>query len=262
MIKALLTFAVACAVGTASQVGYKEHTIDGHRVHVTNVEKTSRKWMIFPDQKRIHKDISTNFRDSEIPTIHSKDLVQLDDQFWSKHAGLLNLGKDTVMVPMKSWKTKGTKVTHQKFHQTRYGVRVIGGEFIVTTGAHGGVLRVNGMSIGAELAASDIEKATDAAITQENVIISLENYITHRMEKKQFPSVPSARVELVAPIEMVWHNSLFAVAKEGKMTLAYYVDGRVGSSSAEIIGFDAFVNAHTGEVLQVIMLHMYYLLYL
>jgi Zn-dependent metalloprotease len=252
MIKALSVLALACGTAEATKAqhpSFAEHEAHGHRVLVSSTHKSNRKYLVFPDQKGLHAKVVASAEAPAEMKIKEEEVLQMDDGFWQRHGKLLNLAEDADMVLTKSWKASGSDVVHQRYDQTKFGLRVIGGEFIASIGAHGGVMRVNGLPLSREAAAADIA-ASRAQLSPETVVTHVERYITERMAAGSFPARGSAKIELVSEPEMVWHNSLYAVAKEGKMTLAYQVNGLVGMNSPEIMAFDAFVSAKTGEVLQ------------
>lgn len=239
MIKAL---AVAATCGAALGAT-TERTAHGHRVMLSESEKSHRKWMVFPQQKELHKGQAANLRSD----LHEDEIVRLDPAFWHKHREMLNLAPDTQMELQRSFDGVGTGVTHHRFEQTKRGLRVFGGEFLVSVGSHGGVLRANGLPIRQE---GDASALRGPHVADNAVVESLQRYVAERMDKKTFPIRGSSKVELTAPMELGWHNSLFAVAKEGALTLAFQVSGVVGESHAQMLSFDAFVCARTGQVLQ------------
>jgi len=242
MMKALVVAAATCSTAMAAVT---EHSTNGHRVMLSDNKKNHRKWMTFPDQKSMHQ---TQQRGANLRTdVREEKIVRLDEQFWAKHTDVLKLTAGSEMLLQRSFDGVGADVTHHRYDQTIHGLRVFGGEFIVTVGAHGGVMRLNGLPITQEV---DVNVMRNTRISEEKAVEALEQYISGRMDRKEFPIHGSSKVELSGPMELGWHNSLFAVAKEGTISLAYFVSGVVGSKSAQPVSFDAFVSAHSGAVLQ------------
>lgn len=242
MIKTIAFAAASCglALGAVS-----EHRSNGHRVLVSENKKNHRKWLTFPDQKEMHKveQQSSNLR----VEARADQVVSLDETFWSKHADLLKIGDATNLLLQRSFGGVGADVTHHRYDQTIHGLRVFGGDFIVTVGSHGGVLRLNGLPITQTVDAAALQRDP---LPETKIVKAVEMYISDRMDRKTFPISGSSKVELTSPLELGWHNSLFAVAQEGTLTLAYQVSGITGSKSSQFVTFDAYVSAHTGKVLQ------------
>lgn len=139
-------------------------------------------------------------------------------------------------------------MTHHKYSQVKHGVRVHGGEFVATVGAHGGVLRVNGLSISAPASSLDVAWVRSSKASLATLLSSIAWYV-----ESALGVVPQSDINLATPLELVWFNPLFADGQEGQLHLAYYVNGRVEeTSSGDPFVFDAFVSALTGDVLDVL----------
>ena len=240
---------LSLAVGAESAAGiFKESTTTkGERVHVSDVKKSNRKWVMFPEQKEIHKARRLERSDENAGVAVDPGLT-LDETFWNDHAGVLNLAEDAKFSLVKSWTAAGSVVTYQKFNQMKHGIRVHGGEFVAMLGSHGGVLRVTGLPITALSRATDVTRAQVQKIPERDVLTSVSKYVEDNIGISL-----RSEMTLFTPLEMVWYNPLFGYGKEGTLSLAYYAHGYVAETSrGQPFVFDAFVSALSGEVLTVI----------
>lgn len=150
------------------------------------------------------------------------------------------------MVLLKEWTVSATHTTYRKYGQTINGVRVFGGEFVVASGAHGGVLHAHGQPL----------LLSDSSSLKWNLLSSSHFEAKTILQAVSFHITQSysgslSDIDLVTPIEPVIHNSLMAVAKEGVSRLAYYINGNTKVDS-QFLAFDAFVDMETGAILEFI----------
>jgi Zn-dependent metalloprotease len=156
----------------------------------------------------------------------------------------VGLNEDCEMVLLKEWEVKASHTTYRKYGQTIKGVRVFGGEFVVASGAHGGVLHAHGQPL---LLGDASELKWDVLSSKQFDLKTTLLPVSAHIYK--FYSGELGGINLVNPVEPVIHNSLVAVAKQGVSRLAYYVNGNVMVGSM-FLAFDAFVDMETGELLE------------
>lgn len=160
------------------------------------------------------------------------------------------------------WKIDSTNITYHKYLQYLKGLRVIGGDFVVAFGSHGGILYAHGQplilddittlkweslpssSSSSSSASSSLNKIQSSQEIDEDIILILQNYL-----QKHYKSWNSG-INIIST-EVVIHNSLFAIAQQGETNIAYYVIGRTKVDSMALL-FDSFIDIHTKELLQFI----------
>lgn len=150
------------------------------------------------------------------------------------------------MVLVKEWKVEASQTTYRKYSQTIKGVRVWGGEFVVTSGAHGGVLHAYGQP----LLLDDIselkwESLSSAKAVKENDLKTILASVSSHISELYTGHVGG--INLVAPLEKVIYNTLIGVSKQGESKLTYYVNGQTHIDGT-VLSFDAFVDMTTGEL--------------
>jgi Zn-dependent metalloprotease len=155
----------------------------------------------------------------------------------------VGLNEDCEMVLLKEWKVEATHTTYRKYGQTIKGIRVFGGEFVVASGAHGGVLHAHGQPL--LLGDASELKWNVLSSNQFDLKATLASVSAHI---SKFYTGEAGSINLVTPVESVIHNSLVSVAKQGVSRLAHYVSGNVMVGSI-FLSFDAFVDMETGEIL-------------
>lgn len=148
------------------------------------------------------------------------------------------------MILLKEWSVSASQTTYRKYGQVINGVRVFGGEFVVATGAHGGVLHAHGQP----LLLNDISELkwdllTSTEFDRKVILQPILDHISQSYEGSL------SDITLVTPIERVIHNSLVSVAKQGVSRLAYYINGNIKADSV-FLAFDAFVDMETGKLLE------------
>jgi Zn-dependent metalloprotease len=216
-------------------------TIDGHSSFVSFREKSAIKWVVFPDQKKLHSEAVSGTIESLTTTLSS------GDSFWGKVRSTIGLNKDCKMVMIKEWSAKASQTSYRKYSQTIKDIRVWGGEFIVASGAHGGVLHVYGQP----LLLDDISDLKWEALTSKKDDLKkiLEPISAHIF--KLYSAHTTSGITLVTPLEKVIFNSLVTVSKQGESNLAYYINGQTHIDGT-ILSFDAFIDISTGKLLDFI----------
>jgi hypothetical protein len=229
---ALVSF-LMCAQGADN---FLSITSGGHSALKSSMEK-SNKWLMFPEQKDMHH--KTRGIDG-VTFDNSRNIIQNDKTFWDNHGADLGLSAHARMRETDGY--KGMQTAHKKYDQYINGVRVFGGEFVVTSGAHGGVVHAHGMPLAlndVDLASSGLETIRQKPVDMSAVMQSVQQHMTSRRQ------LSVSDVHSVGPVELVWHSS------RGSPALAWMVSGTAKTDSASTsIVFDAFVNAQTNEVVR------------
>ena len=248
-MKSALTFVAACSASAVNANIYNdksglfsEGSIHGHKVLVSEVEKYDRKWMFFPEQKAIHDRVVKG----ESPESISESVLLPGDKFWKTFGPVFGLEERGNMMVVKKWGMKNAFTVTEKYDQFVDGIRVFGGEFTLTIGLHGGVLRAQGFPLAVPKVSAD--KLTASKVINENdLLLAMNEYVEKRFR------IPGPKCAAASPIQVVWHNSLVAVGKQGKVSLAYHVNGILsGRTDGIFLAYDAFVSVDSGEVLQFI----------
>lgn len=149
------------------------------------------------------------------------------------------------MILLKEWTVAASKTTYRRYGQTIKGIRVFGGEFVVVSGAHGGVLHVHGQPL---LLEDTSELKWDALMSEKFELNTLLEPVTEHLAK--FYEGHIGGINLITSVERVVHNSLMVAARQGISRLAYYINGQVRIASSTILSFDAFIDVETGKLLE------------
>ena len=213
---------------------------------ISLAQRTSRKWLSFPDQHQHHANSFNghNLRSDE--TLVNKMLFY-DSTFWSKYGALLGLRANIVMeqsnnVPL--FGTDGGSIV--TFTQMLHGFRVHGGEYKVLLGNNGNILSVHGLPspapviIGSEARELDAAKAASDHIIDKAEILEAINdyyYLKHQI-------LITAIVH--KDIDIVWFMAGLTHGASSTPVLAYHVNG---GSTSPYSSFDAFIGVSSMQVL-------------
>jgi len=116
-----------------------------HSAKLLKSEKSYKKWVKFPEQLAAHstamKDRTRNLRakKNDLSVVSHKD-------FFKTHAATFDLSDKVEMMVKDISPMTRTKTVRQRYEQYYDGVRVLTGDFIVSVGAHEGVLHAHGSS--------------------------------------------------------------------------------------------------------------------
>ena len=174
-----------------------------------------------------------------------KEKFVRDEDFFETHAKALGLHPKCTMELIRKW---NNPLQQERFTQKVHDIRVWGGEFLVTTGSHG-VIHAHGLPMTPASAWSieryDIAEIKNRPIDEKGMLHSIEEYIESHFLEYQTNQSPRA----YRPVELVWHMSGMSQAKQGHVSLAYYVDGAIDHP---FFSFDAFIDVESGKVIDFI----------
>ncbi|CAE7431603.1 hly [Symbiodinium microadriaticum] len=232
---ALLSF-VLCAQGADNFLSFSSN---GHAALKSSTHK-SNKWLLFPDQKDYHQKVrGSNSKHG----IDLKDIVHHDDSFWKNHGTDLGLHDDAIM--RLSQHTRSSHTSNKKYEQYLADVRVFGGEYRVTVGAHDGVVHAHGkpLELTSELSSHNVETIKQAPINTDDLLASVKSHMT---SSRPFAHVSVSAVRFTSPVELVWHST------KGYPSLAYLASGAAAVNAdtplAAGLVFEVLVSATTGDV--------------
>ena len=217
---------------------------NGERAILSNARpgsKSAMKWLAFPDAKNNHaKAVSSN---KEV--WQKKELFTREADFFQLHSSALGLHP---ACSMELTRKLNNPLQQERFTQRVHGIRVWGGDFHVTTGAHG-VIHTHGLPLtpvsARTLGRYDLSAIESRPVDEEALLLTLEKHIESRYPTYHTHESPSS----AEPVELVWHLGGMSEGKQGKVSLAYYVNGKIDHP---FLSFDAFVDAKTGEVIDFI----------
>lgn len=234
---------ISFLVGAQGADNFVSITSGGHSALKSSLEK-SNKWLLFPDQKDLHHK-TRGINGVSLDSTHN--IVRNDKTFWENHGADLGLSAHAQMRQTDGY--SGIQTSHKKYEQYISGVRVFGGEFVVTSGAHGGVVHAHGMPFelhGDDAALLDVESIRQNPVDMATVMESVQQH----MASRRYAHLSISDVRAVGPVELVWHSS------RGVPSLAWLVPGAAKTTSTDSITttvvFDAFVNAQSHEVVRYI----------
>lgn len=146
---------------------------------------------------------------------------------------------------IRSSSEKGSQMTHYRYDQMIRGVKVFGGDFLVTTGSHGGIVNVNGHPMITGLVSDRVWNSVDEqTVCASQAVSILERYLNTRANSTNVLSVIENEVT-----ELVWFRSTATRGLQGEVSLTHHIEG---SSSYPFYSFDAFISATTGEIVHFI----------
>eukprot|EP00341_Mesodinium_pulex_P004758 CAMPEP_0116924236 /NCGR_PEP_ID=MMETSP0467-20121206/23375_1 /TAXON_ID=283647 /ORGANISM="Mesodinium pulex, Strain SPMC105" /LENGTH=801 /DNA_ID=CAMNT_0004602995 /DNA_START=19 /DNA_END=2424 /DNA_ORIENTATION=- len=229
---ALLT--AGFVASSASMVGFKNtFSNDGHQVKVLDSAKSLRKWMIFPEQMEHHKNLTSVGKSVGVENV------------WADHGSLVGIQDDHKMVLIRSSYDKASKQTHYRYDQMVNDIKVFGGDFVVTTGSHGGVLHVNGHPMLTKIVPQSVwDQAKSVKVTSQEALSNLGRYLSQRAKKSASMTITEDEAT-----ELVWYRSAATRGQQGEVTLTHHIRG---SAQTPFLSFDAFVSTTTGEVVHFI----------
>jgi hypothetical protein len=197
------------------------------------------KWLAFPDAKNKHAAAVSANRD----VWHQKEQFTRAEDFFQLHSSALGLHDACTMELTRKW---NNPLQQERFTQRVHGIRVWGGDFHVTTGAHG-VIHAHGLPLTpvSARALSRYDLAALQAMDEEAMFETLEKHLEERYPAYHTNEAPHT----TAPVELVWHLSGMSESKQGTVSLAYYVNGMIDHP---FLSFDAFIDAKTGAVIDFI----------
>jgi Zn-dependent metalloprotease len=198
------------------------------------------KWAIFPEQHDLHT------KAAEVGSAEAKNTMDTSrfvaqESFWTEHGSLLGITPSTTMELKQVRPTKQglDSVSQMTYNQVVDGVKVFGGEFRMTVGAHGGVVNAHGVPLRSsgtrEYAPSQREEITarpiDAALT-EQLFRAVEGHVlltqgvgvtvTGTGRDPASPSDSPGRA-----VELVWYSPTMTQGRvqEGSWALSYFLRG-------------------------------------
>ena len=204
------------------------------------------KWAIFPSQHEMHTK-ATSLGSAEVKNMDTSKFIA-HENFWNKHGILRGLAPSTEMK-LKQFRTtkKGiNSVTQRTYNQMIDGVKVFGGEFRMTVGAHGGVVNAHGLPLrsSSQREYTSVEKEDILArpldeSLQQALFSSVESHVLLsrglRMTVEGLVPDPASSSGASRPIELVWYSPTMAKGRvqEGSWALSYFLRGvRVTTSTA------------------------------
>ena len=209
--------------------------------HARPGAKSAMKWLTFPDAKNQHRQAVK----ADKKLWEQSESFKRNDDFFKVHASTLGLHEDCTMELVRKW---NNPLQQERFVQKVHGIRVWGGDFHVTTGAHG-VIHAHGLPLTPTSARGlhryDIPTVLEKPVDEDTMLTSVEKYI-----EKHFPEYHTRQSpRTVEPVEVVWHFSGMARSKQGTVSLTYYINGIIENP---FFTFDAFIDVNTGAVIDFI----------
>ena len=235
----------------------------GHTVALSPPEVSS-KWVLFPEQHELHtqatkskQDGRSGSRDRDRGSVRDSARMVSVESFWREHSEAAGVSASTEMKLKKSSVSSsssssfsssssaksGSNELLKTYDQVVDGVRVFGGEFRVTIGAHGGVVNAHGLPFrSASKYPYDISKkeeiisrSVDDEALQQQLYEAVEQHIYRT--QGQVMSVQSLARDPISNDsrrpELVWfsRDSVRGDMLDGSWTLTYYLRGvRVSAS--------------------------------
>ena len=233
----LSALALTAAAASNEKPLYSSVVSDGHSAEVSNVKKTSRKWLNFPAQQKLHSEKVAAKEERKLT--ESESALLYDDSFWSTHGPLLGLHPQSTMTLVSTKKFPGTGGSILMFSQNVNGKRVYGGEFKVVLGSYNNVISVNGLPMGeiSDIDSFNWEKA-NASVDESSVLNAIN---AHYLKEN---GVAISAFSNHGP-EVVWYMKGMTRGVSTTPSLTYYVRGAANSPAA---AFDAFVDINTMKV--------------
>jgi Zn-dependent metalloprotease len=248
----LLTLAAGAATAFSAAPLYSEEgnglfskiVSNGERAILSNARpgsKSAMKWLAFPDAKNKHAQAVSANKD----LWNQKEKFIRDDDFFQQHSSALGLHDQCTMELVRKW---NNPLQQERFTQRVHDIRVWGGDFHVTTGAHG-VIHAHGLPLtpvsARALGRYDLASIQARPVDEKSLLVTIEKHLGERYPTYQTSQSPHP----TQAVELVWHLSGMSQSKQGKVSLAYYVNGMIDHP---FLSFDAFIDVQTGEVIDFI----------
>lgn len=217
----------ASVIASSSALKYSNTQSNGHAVRVLEDER-AHDWVFFPEQEAAHRGAKIS------STIELKS-------FFSTHGKVFGLGEDHDLVLSSVRNEPGSKQTFHHFHQMVHGVKVFGGDFMVSTGSHDGVINAHGQALDSSSASH--EAVEGMTVTEVQALKAAEKYLN-----TENPGIKPIKIKN-HEAEVMWYNSKAADGEQGEITLVQHI---VGHASYPFVDFDIFVDASTGDIVDFI----------
>jgi Zn-dependent metalloprotease len=217
----------ASVLATSSAAKFSTTVSEGHAVKILD-DKRVHNWAFFPEQEEAHRGSKTD------KTIELKS-------FFSTHGKLLGVGEKHDLVLTSVRNEPGSSQIFHHFNQMVHGVKVFGGDFMVTTGSHGGVINAHGQPLDSARAShSAVESMTVSGIA---AVKAAEAYLTNLAHTTRPIHIKTHETEAM------WYNSKALDGELGEVTLVQHIRGH---ANHPFPAFDIYINARTAEVMDFI----------
>lgn len=145
------------------------------------------------------------------------------------------------LVLSSAVKEPGSSQTFHHFSQMVHGVKVFGGDFMVTTGSHGGVINAHGQALDAASASHEAVESMTVSVVA--AVEAAERYLSNLAHTTRPIVIKSHEAEAM------WYNSGALDGEQGEITLVQHIKGH---ANFPYTSFDIYVDAQTGEVVDFI----------
>ena len=217
----------ASVLATSSAVKFSNTVSEGHAVKILDDARVHN-WALFPEQEDAHHGMKTD------KTIELKS-------FFSTHGKIMGVDENHDLVLTTVRNEPGSSQTFHHFNQMVHGVKVFGGDFMVTTGSHGGVINAHGQALDASAASHKaVESMTVSGI---EAVKAAEAYLSNKVHTTRPILIKSHEVEAM------WYNSKALDGELGEVTLVQHIKGH---ANYPFPSFDIYVSAQTAEIVDFI----------
>eukprot|EP01038_Epipyxis_sp_PR26KG_P015758 gene15758-21339_t len=209
----------------------------------------------FDEQLHLHAKISPRNADgiNDLFQQHSPESDKLIKSFFEKYGHEFGIDIISQLEHKKILFDATSGVAYHHFQQKLDKITVFGGEIVVALGRHGNVIHAHGCGISSKTYPQVLENTQNMPALSIPRMKFIHDYISKSIldEKSIFESWMEESWKIV---DTVWYRTELLRGREGVLRLSYQISGPVAvavNSSNQLLTYLAFVDAFTGEVIEV-----------